>query len=65
MSSLDDELHIALKIICLLIPPVGLILYFVYDERYPTKSKAAGIWGLTGFVIAVVFRLLAGDELFG
>ena len=54
----SNDLSLVLKIVCFVLPIVGLVLYFVYREDEPTKSKSAGVWALAGFLIGVVLKIL-------
>jgi FtsH-binding integral membrane protein len=55
-----DDLGIGLKIVCLLIPLVGLILYFVKKKDEPNSSKQACTWALIGVGIGIVLNIIIG-----
>ena len=62
-----DDLPVILKIISFLVPLVGLVLYLVYRNEAPLKSKSGGKWGLIGFIAGIVLSILmfvAGAVLF-
>ncbi len=50
----EDKNSIALDILGLLIPIVGLILYLCYKNQSPTKAKNIGICALIGFILNLV-----------
>lgn len=58
----NEPLGMGLKIVCFLIPLVGIILYFVHKTEYPKKSQGAcysALWGFGfGIVLQIVFVLL-------
>lgn len=54
----QEDLHIGLKILSLLIPLAGLIMYFVYNNKEPRKAKSACNFALIGVGISIVLRLL-------
>ena len=49
-----------LGILCFLIPLLGLILYIVWKEPKPIKSKGAGKAALWGIIITFVFYFIIG-----
>ena len=49
-----------LGVLCFLIPILGLILYIVWKEPKPTKSKGAGKAALWGFILTLVFYFVIG-----
>lgn len=42
-----------------LIPIVGLILYLVWRRERPKTAKACGIGALVGFILEIVFSIIA------
>ena len=56
----DDDLGIGLKIVCLLIPLVGAILYFVKKNDEPNAAKQACNFALIGVGISIVLNILVG-----
>lgn len=54
----NEDLGIGLKIVCFLIPLVGLILYFVYKSSAPLKSKQACTMAVWGFVLGIVINII-------
>lgn len=59
----DDEPIGGLGILCFFFPIVGLILYLIWQETKPIKSKGAGkaaLWGLvTGVALIVIVAIVA------
>jgi len=55
----SDSLDTGLKILCFLIPIIGLILYIVEKEKNPIKANSAGKSALLGFVISILIVLLS------
>ena len=49
-----------LGVLCFLIPILGLILYIVWKEPKPIKSKGAGKAALWGFILSFVVYFLIG-----
>lgn len=54
----DEKLGCFLSGICFLAPIVGLILFLVWKDSSPTKSKEAGKWALIGFIVWFVLNLI-------
>lgn len=52
------ESSLGLRIICFLIPLVGLIIYAVNIVQNPKIAKECGKFSLIGFIIALVLSLL-------
>lgn len=53
-----DELNVGLSILCVVMPVVGIVIYFSNKRNFPNRAKAAGILALVGIVISVVLALL-------
>lgn len=53
------ESNFGLRIICFLIPLVGLIIYAINIVQNPKIAKECGKFSLIGFIIALVLSLLA------
>lgn len=53
-----SDLNIVLKIVCLLLPLVGVILYFVWRTSAPNKAKSAIMFAGIGFIVNFIFALL-------
>ena len=49
-----DVSSTGLNILSFLLPVVGLILYIVYNNKFPIKAKAIGKWAIIGFVLGLV-----------
>jgi len=49
-----------LGVLCFLIPVVGLILYLVWKDEKPVKSKGAGIATICGFILAPIVIIIIG-----
>ncbi len=57
--NMSDSLNVGLKILCFIIPIVGLILYIVEKEKNPIKANSAGKCALWGFVISLLIALIS------
>lgn len=57
--NMSDSLNVGFKILCFLIPIVGLILYIVEKEKNPIKANSAGKCALWGFVISLLITLIS------
>ena len=55
-----DSSSIGYTLLGFFIPLIGLILYFVWKEEYPLRSKNAGKGALIGFIVSVVVSILYG-----
>lgn len=53
-----EGLSTIMKVVCFLIPLVGLILYFVKKKEEPTKSSEAGKMALYGFIFGIVLNVV-------
>ena len=53
------ESSLSLRIICLLIPLVGLIVYAVNIVQSPKIAKECGKWALIGFGIGIVLSVIS------
>lgn len=53
-----SDLNIILKIVCLLLPLVGIILYFVWKNSAPVKAKSSITFAGIGFIINIIFAFL-------
>lgn len=49
-----DEPTTPLKVICFLIPIIGLILYILYQDKKPISAKEYGKMALIGVVVGVI-----------
>lgn len=56
---ISDNLNVGFKILCFLIPIVGLILYIVEKEKNPSKANSAGKCALWGFIISLSIALIS------
>ena len=54
----DDEPIGGLGVLCFFFPVVGLILYLVWQENKPVKSKGAGKSALWGFCSGMALYIL-------
>lgn len=59
-SNTVDEPNVVLNVLSFLIPLVGLILYLVYQDKFPIKAKECGKWALIGFIVSLVISILIG-----
>lgn len=55
----SNSLNLGFKIICFLIPIVGLVLYIVEKEKNPSKANSAGKYALWGFLISILIALIS------
>ena len=53
-----SDLNIVLKIVCLLFPIVGIILYFVWKTSAPNKAKSAIMFAGIGFLVNFILAIL-------
>lgn len=61
IASKDSSLDLpstGLNILSFLIPLVGLILFIMYNDKFPMKAKAIGKWGIIGFIANVVLAAI-------
>lgn len=60
----DDAPNPLFNVLSFFIPIVGLILYLVYEKRFPQKDKSAGKWALIGLcaeiAVSIVFSVIFG-----
>lgn len=54
----EEDLSLILKIACVIIPLVGLILFFVEKNKNPKKSKSACYFALGGVVLSIIVNIL-------
>ncbi len=54
----DDEPIGGLGTLCFFFPVIGLILYLVWQENKPVKSKGAGKSALWGFCTGIALYIL-------
>lgn len=57
VSMQDAEMW--LKVLSLLIPIVGIIMYFVKKNNEPIAAKSCLTWGLIGFGISLILSIFA------
>ena len=50
----NDVSSFGINFISFLIPLVGLILYIIHHEKYPTKASGAGTWAIIGFCVSLI-----------
>lgn len=50
----QEDCGMGLKIICLLLPIIGIILYFAKKGDEPVAAKSCLNWSLAGFVVAII-----------
>lgn len=58
MEEKKDDLGIGLKIVSVLFPIVGAILYFVKKKDEPVAAKQACTMALIGFGIGIVLNII-------
>lgn len=54
----NEPLHIGLKILAFIIPLSGAIMYFIYKDDQPTKSKDACYAALFGMALGFIMNLM-------
>lgn len=59
-----EDLHIGLKILIVLIPIVGAVLYFTNRNTYPQKSKSACTFALIGMGVGILLNIILGMGMF-
>lgn len=57
-SDVDDEPKLWMNILCLFIPLVGLIMYFVKKDTQPNCAKSYIKYALIGFAINIIYMIL-------
>ncbi len=48
-----------LKVVCFLVPLVGLILFLTMKDNQPISAKAYGKFALIGFIVGIVLSIIA------
>lgn len=57
-ADVEDEQHSwGWAILSLLLPPAGIILYFVWREKFPKKASICGTWGAVGCALWIGLKL--------
>jgi len=59
----NDEPIGGLGVLCFLFPIIGLILYFIWQNDRPNKSKGAGksaLWGIGSVVALYLLTIIIG-----
>lgn len=56
----NTSLHTGLVICCVILPLVGLILYFVHKSESPKKSTDACYAAIGGMVLNTIIQIAAG-----
>jgi len=54
----DEPLHIGFKVASFLVPIVGIILFFMFRNEKPNKSKDAGIAALLGMGMNLIIHFI-------
>jgi len=67
----DDEPIGGLGVLCFLFPIIGLILYFIWQNDRPNKSKGAGklaLWGvgagIASYMLLIIFGAVAAASFY-
>lgn len=55
--SLNDA-EVWMKILCFIIPIVGIIFYFVKKQKEPVYAKSCLTWGLIGFGVSFILGII-------
>lgn len=58
-STNADEPNILLNILSLIIPLIGILVYFLKKNETPRKAKACGLWALAGFICNLILMASA------
>ena len=56
-EDVDDSAGILMKILCFMLPIVGLVLYFVKRNSLPNAAKSYLIWAAAGFGLSLLVNL--------
>lgn len=56
-EDVDDSAGILMKILCFMLPIVGLVLYFVKRNSLPNAAKSYLIWAAAGFGLTLLVNL--------
>lgn len=56
-EDVEDSAGILMKILCFLLPIVGLVLYFVKRNSLPNAAKSYLIWAAAGFGLSLLVNL--------
>lgn len=59
----DEPASTGLKVICFLLPIVGLIEYLIYIDKSPLKSKECGKYALIGFIVGIILWVIVYASL--
>lgn len=54
MQYKHDENSIGLNVISFFVPIAGLIMYCVFENKYPVRSHGCGKWALIGFLVGII-----------
>lgn len=54
----NDDFHVGYFIGGLLIPILGLVLFFIKNSNEPVKAKSALIGGIIGFILMLIIQQL-------
>ena len=54
----EGELSLLLKVLCFLVPIVGLVLWIMWKSESPEKAKNAAKMAIYGFIFSLIFPLL-------
>ena len=52
--SKDADSNVGFGILSFIIPLVGLVLFLVWNDKYPARAKACGIGALAGVIIGII-----------
>lgn len=56
-EDVDDSAGILMKILCFMLPIVGIVLYFVKRNSLPNAAKSYLIWAAAGFGLSLLVNL--------
>ena len=57
-QNVDDNPGCFMNGLCLMVPIVGLILYFVKKKTQPKCAKSYLTWAIVGFIITIILQVI-------
>ena len=64
MSVFTGSVHFGFALLGFLFPLIGLILYFVYEDKRPKRAKSVGKGALAGVITGIVVSILLAVATF-
>ncbi|MCH5233664.1 MAG: hypothetical protein J1E16_00075 [Muribaculaceae bacterium] len=53
-----QDAEVWMKILCFIVPIVGIIFYFVKKDKEPVYAKSCLTWGLIGFGVSFLLGII-------